>query len=452
MGDLGGAANAAAFDPEPSDLRETGDSTGIFQIVIEIPETLNSDTLERGEEIQLEYTDWGPSGANFVGQENEDMNVTVYTSNFGATVELDQKVYTWTDKVYVTIVAPDHNFDGQLVDTIGDTDSDPIKVSTRGFDINRYSLVETGTDTGIFTGEVILTGFQHDSNGDGDPTGPSQSTSADDSGPTNGFLETSHDDGLTVSFEYSEDSTVVGSALIRWNIGEVQWLEASYPASGTGVVRIIDPDMNLNPEAVDNFDVDTWSDSDAGGITLTVTETNEATGIFEGTVFFTTTNESSGHRLRVAEGDTVTSEYEDNTLPDPYTTADELDITATTLIGTIVPPLERAPAANLRTVDAFGNSLDAVSVDQQVQISADLANGQDREQAFAYLVQIQDGNGVTVSLAWITGQLSSGQSFSPALSWIPTESGSYTATAFVWESIDNPTALSPPVSTTISVS
>lgn len=450
MGDLGG--EAAAFDPEPSAFRETGDSTGIFQIVIEIPASLESTTLDRGEEITLEYTDWGPSGAKYVGQDDEDMSVTVYTSNFGATVELDQKVYTWTDKVYITIVAPDHNFDGQLIDTIGNTAGDPVKVATRGFDTDRYSLVETGTDTGIFTGEIILTGFSHDSNGDGSAVRPGSATSADDSGPTNGFLETSSDDGLTVSFEYSSDSTVVGSALIRWNIGEVQWLEASYPASGTGVIRIIDPDMNLNPEAVDNFNVNTWSDSDAGGISLTVTETNEATGIFEGTVFFTTTNESSGHRLRVAEGDTVTSEYEDNTLPDPYTNADELDITATTLIGTIVPPLERAPAANLRTVDAFGNSLDAVSVDQQVQISADLANGQDREQAFAYLVQIQDGNGVTVSLAWITGQLSSGQSFSPALSWIPTEAGTYTATAFVWESIDNPTALSPPVSTTISVS
>ncbi len=30
--------------------------------------------------------------------------------------------------------------------------------------------------------------------------------------------------------------------------------------------------------------------------------------------------------------------------------------------------------------------------------------------------------------------------------------GTYTATAFVWESIDNPTALSPPVSTTVNVS
>jgi hypothetical protein len=456
MGDDGseGGCEAANFDPEPSNFRETGDSTGIFQIVIEIPNALGGDNLERGEEIVLEYTDWGPSGSDFVGDEDEDVNITVYTSNFGATVELDQKVYTWTDKVYLTIVAPDHNFDSNLVDEIGDTTEDAIKVSTRGQKLNNYKLVETGTDTGIFTGEVILTGFGHDADGDlntGDSSGFDTNPRTEGAGPTSGYIETDDDDGITVSFEFSEDETVVGSALVRWNIGEVQWLEASYPASGTGVVRVIDPDMNLDPEAVDNFNADVWSDSDSGGIDLTVTETNEATGIFEGTVFFTTTDESSGHRLRVAEGDTVTAEYQDNTLPDPYTTADELDITATSLIGTVVPPLERAPAANLRTVDAFGNSLDTVSVDQQVQISADLANGQDREQAFAYLVQIQDGNGVTVSLAWITGSLSAGQSFSPALSWIPTEAGTYSATAFVWESVDNPTALSPPVSTTITV-
>ena len=453
MGDADG--QGAAFDPEPSNFRETGDSTGIFQIVIETPEELEGDRLERGEEVILEYTDWGPSGSDYVGDEDEDVNLTLYTSNFGATVELDQKVYSWTDKAYITIVAPDHNFDSDLVDEIGNSDLDPIKVSTRGADLDNYKLVETGTDTGIFTGEVILTGFTHDADGDtttGDDNGNdvvSRSPSGD--GPTDGLLPADDDDGLTVSFEFSEDETVVGSALIRWNIGEVQWLEASYPASGTGVVRIIDPDMNLDPEAVDNFDVDVWSDSDAGGIDLTVTETNEATGIFEGTVFFTVTDESSGHRLRVAEGDTVTAEYEDNTLPDPYTTADELDITATSLIGTVVPPLERAPIVSCRVVDAFGNTLSSVSVDQQVQITCDLANGQDREQQFAYLVQIQDGNGVTVQLAWITGSLAPGQSFSPAQSWIPDATGSYDATAFVWESVDNPTALSPPVTTPITV-
>ncbi len=460
MGDrctIGTTACAASFDPEPSDFRETGDNTGIFQVVIEIPGTLGSERLDRGEEIQLEYTDWGPAGADFVGDEDEDINLTVYTSNFGATVELDQKVYTWTDKVFMTIVAPDHNFDSNLIDEIGDTSVDKVTVSTRGNKLSTYKLVETGTDTGIFTGEVILTGFSHDADGNvntgtattGVDTNP-RTTPASAGGPTNGFLQSDDDDGLTVSFEFTEDETVVGSALIRWNIGEVQFLEASYPATGQGVLRIVDRDLNLNPEAVDNFDVDVWSDSDAGGIDLTVTETNEATGIFEGTVYFTVTDESSGHRLRVAEGDTVTGEYEDNTLPSPYTTADELEVTATTFIGTVVPPLERAPASNPRVVDAFGNELDEVNVDQQVQITADLANGQDRDQPFAYLVQISK-DGVTHSLSWITGSLAPGQSLNPAQSWTPTESGTYDVQIFVWESVDNPDALSPPVETTVTV-
>jgi len=457
LGNKGGADSAfgARFDPEPSDFRETGDNTGIFQVVVEIPNELGGERLDRGEEIELEYTDWGPSGADFVGDEDEDVNLTIYTSNFGATVELDQKVYTWTDKVFITIVAPDHNFDSNLVDDIGNNKLDQIVVASRGEKLKEYKLVETGTDTGIFTGEVILTGFQHDA--DGDPkTGDENGNDITDpeiggNGPTDGFLPADDDDGLTVSFEFTEDETVVGSALVRWNIGETQFLEASYPATGQGVLRVVDPDMNLNPEAVDNFDVDVWSDSDAGGIDLTVTETNEATGIFEGIVHFTVTDESSGHRLRVAEGDTVTGEYEDNTLPSPYTTADELEIAATTFIGSIVPPLERAPASNPRIVDAFGNELDEVSVDQQVQITADLANGQDRDQSFAYLVQIQDEDGVTVSLSWITGSLAPGQILNPAQSWTPNAQGSYNVQIFVWESVDNPDALSPPISTEVSV-
>ena len=36
LGDLGG--ETASFDPEPTAFRETGDSTGIFQIVVEMPE------------------------------------------------------------------------------------------------------------------------------------------------------------------------------------------------------------------------------------------------------------------------------------------------------------------------------------------------------------------------------------------------------------------------------
>ena len=446
---------STGFDPEPNGLRETGSNTGVFQSVIEFPATVNSTAVDRGEKVELEYTDYAPSGASYYNDDTEDIGTVIYSSNFGATIELDQKVYSWAERVFITVTAPDHNMDSALVDEIGNTTDDPMTIATRDTKLSQYKLMETGIDTGIFYGEVTLDGFAHDADGDsntGNSSGNDKTcTASSGSGPTGGLLCAQDEDGITVSYEYTEDATVIGSALIRWNIGEAEWLDSSYSAGSSGTIRITDPDMDLAADYVDNFSVDVWSDSDSGGIDLMVTETSEMSGVFEGTVFFTTTDESSGHRLRVSEGDTVTVEYEDNTLPNPYNTSDELEIAGTAIIGTIIPPLERAPAANARVVDAFGNSLSEVSVDQQVQIEADLVNGTGGDQSFAYLVQVQDGNGVTVSLAWITGSLAAGQSFSPALSWIPSDAGSYEATVFVWESVDNPSALSDTVSVNIDV-
>lgn len=101
----------------------------------------------------------------------------------------------------------------------------------------------------------------------------------------------------------------------------------------------------------------------------------------------------------------------------------------------------------------LGDKQNTMSIDvgKQVQITADLRNNQDIEQDFAYIVQIQNDDGVTVSLSWLTGKLVPAQSFSPALSWTPDETGKYVATIFVWESIDNPSALSPTLSLTLNV-
>ena len=111
------------------------------------------------------------------------------------------------------------------------------------------------------------------------------------------------------------------------------------------------------------------------------------------------------------------------------------------LIGVAFAQVSLEPSAQTKTIN----------VGKQVQIAADLQNRQDFEQDFAYIVQIQDQNGVTVSLAWITGVLAPAQSFSPSLSWTPNETGTYEATIFVWESIDNPSALSPTLSLKINV-
>lgn len=92
-----------------------------------------------------------------------------------------------------------------------------------------------------------------------------------------------------------------------------------------------------------------------------------------------------------------------------------------------------------------------VHVNKQVQIAADLTSGLNRDQPFAYIVQVLDQNGVVIQLSWLTGTLTAGQSLSPSQSWTPAAPGNYTAQIFVWSGIDNPNALSPPLTMKISV-
>ena len=376
---------------------------------------------------------------------------------FSATspIQLNKKIFGWTDRVYITIYAPDFNSDPNMIDEIGVTTDDKVTISTSGNSIP-YRLVETGPNTGIFSGYVTLTGdptLKGATGVDGRGTNPTgiQSTCNPTCGPTNGFLPSSRNDGITVSFEYNRNNVVTGSGTIQWNLGSVEWLQPSYPVNSQGTLQITDLDMNLNPDAIDKFDTSVWSDSDSGGIKLTMTETGPNTGIFQGTVYFTTDLSSSGNRLHVTPGDTVTAEYTDMTLPLPHSPSDQLHITATTTAGTSLPPLEQAPADNARVVDSTGKSVDKVSINQQIQIVSNVTNQENRDQPFAYLVQIQDSSGITVSLSWITGSMTPKQTLNLGQSWLPHTAGTYTAQIFVWQSISNPNALSPPLLLQIQV-
>jgi len=125
-----------------------------------------------------------------------------------------------------------------------------------------------------------------------------------------------------------------------------------------------------------------------------------------------------------------------------------------TLMILIVVPCV-LPAAHSEISDKTSAKLQngawQAKVGKQTQIVADVTNGQDRPQPFAYIVQIQNKDGVVVSLSWLTGTLDAGQSLSPSQSWIPMSSGAYTAQIFVWAGIDNPDALSPQLSMEIAV-
>ena len=124
----------------------------------------------------------------------------------------------------------------------------------------------------------------------------------------------------------------------------------------------------------------------------------------------------------------------------------------TTTAGSQVSPIMRPAPPPPRILDASGGVISGpVLSGQQIQIVGQINNTQDQEQPFAYLVQVQDSKGITVSLSWITGTLMAGQSFKPAQSWTPIDIGIYTAQIFVWQSISNPNALLPPTSIPINV-
>ncbi|MFZ8908363.1 MAG: hypothetical protein ACO2Y5_04535 [Nitrosopumilaceae archaeon] len=101
-----------------------------------------------------------------------------------------------------------------------------------------------------------------------------------------------------------------------------------------------------------------------------------------------------------------------------------------------IDPLERAVINDERLVNLSGATLgEHIIVNQQVQITAKITNTQDEIQDFVYIVQIKDENDMVVKLGWISGSLTSYQSFSPSLSWTPKESGVYNAEIFVWDSL-----------------
>jgi len=127
----------------------------------------------------------------------------------------------------------------------------------------------------------------------------------------------------------------------------------------------------------------------------------------------------------------------------------EIKIIGTKIIGidSDPPPTPNISIANPRYVDTFGNQLNHVSVDQQIQIAIDVTNHSFFKQPFAFYMKIKG----TLYEDWITGALSANQSFSPALSWIPTESGIYTVELSVFENIQNKSKLTDSVTIQITV-
>jgi hypothetical protein len=365
-----------------------------------------------------------------------------------APIFFDRPVYSWTDKIKIKIIAPSWNTDKDLIDSIGDDNENPIKISTRSHSLEPYRLTETDVSSGIFTGEVILTGFLHDADGDGDFDTTPRTVGT---GPTSGFLEVERDSAVTVSFEFADGVVLSESVPVSWNIGTVEFENDIFFSDDAVIVRVIDLDMNLNPESIDQIPVEVFSDSDVGGITANAIETSESSGSFIATISLTQNSASSGNRLYAIPGDGISARYSDYTLPKPYSESDNLEIQAQSRVESSIPSTQRLENSEINISDSFGNNLSSFSSNQKVQLVGSLSNLQEFDQKFVYLFQVKNSQNSVVSLSWIQGQLSSGQNLNVSQSWIPKNSGDYVIETFVWTSLKDPTALSNPITRSISV-
>ena len=198
-------------------------------------------------------------------------------------------VFTPFDEVIVRIFSPDSNQNHDVIDSIS------VLISS-SFSQKRFLLHETGLNTDIFEEEIRL---------------------SPDLSRFPGDIQTRRDDGLSVTFRIDSDTVVTRSILINYHVGNAWFDKPSYTFVDRARITVVDPDMNRNPDTIDILTARIWSESDRGGLVVTLRETGASTGIFEELITFTNDETSSGTRLRVSDGDMIVLKYTDNTLPPP---------------------------------------------------------------------------------------------------------------------------------------
>ena len=364
-----------------------------------------------------------------------------------APIYTDKSTYSWTDKIIISINAPSWNSNSNQIDSIGESTSHPIKISSGENFLKPYRLTETSSGSGIFSGEIILTGFLHDVDGDGIfDTNPKTSGS----GPTNGFLQVENDDSITISFEFADGIVLTESIPITWNMGVIQFSKDIFLTSDSVEIRVIDQDMNLNPEAIDTITIDVFSDSDNGGIQVVATETSERSGDFLANISLST-NTSSGNRLYAVPGDSIFAKYDDHTLPKPFSKSDEISIETSATVDYSVSSINRIHVSSISFSDSFGNTLDSLISEMQIQVVGKIENQLNYDQEFIYFFQIKNSDNSVISLSWIQGKLSPNQLLDISQSWIPEKSENYVLETYVWNSLNDSIPLSPPMITSIII-
>jgi hypothetical protein len=103
---------------------------------------------------------------------------------------------------------------------------------------------------------------------------------------------------------------------------------------------------------------------------------------------------------------------------------------------------ETVKLIDLNVLNENNQLTNAIQVGHPGLFTASLTNNVIERQQFMYILQIKDQNNYVVSLSWVVDFLDVRESRVATVAWVPLESGTYTAQAFVWNNLEDAIPLS----------
>jgi hypothetical protein len=361
--------------------------------------------------------------------DGDDEIIVNYEESF-AEISLDRTAYGSDSFVYVFIDDQDANLNPTEADEFtvdpDSTPNDDLLALEGGFIDSPVTFRETGDNTARFEGRYEL----------------GASIAADSEslvlvlsdkanyGDTLGADENDSDSTDEVNFVIGDtDGTVDVGDPTTWDAE----LSADKPAYSLGEsirVTIEDRDANSNPGISEDVNLELSTAS--GNATISALETGPNTGIFEATVQLAVDGSVSDTQLVIEEGESLIMVYTDEKPADYQTRLDsgqatekDFSLEVDTLAGS-----SGLPSVTVSAPSASGVGGSTLVAGTQIGLSTTIENDRSVEQPFVTLIEVRDSSGITVYLAWQTGNLQPADSTMIGVSWTPEASGTYEVRTF----------------------
>ncbi len=436
--------------PTIETFTETGPDTGIFTATWTIGtdiQVVSDDSEDQASNILVTYNDEVDS----TGGSGEELEVNVPVSSATGAIQVEPDLVGPGTEITVRIIDSDLNLDALSTDEY-DEDDELVEFRTDRNEAGEANpdLDETGPNTGVFEFTIQLVPEEEGDDGDfGDAVGGND--------PEITVLP-----GDLLSIRYEDEHDASGRSTTVSRVIEIRSFDPefiadkdTYMSKDRVRITINDPDANLDADIADTLtDIRVFSDSDAVGEEFSAIETGRDTGVF--TLTFSVTDETQSGAVTVTQGDNVTVEYNDaypadyaERIEDVNDPDKEFQFNIT--IGGATGTTTTTPSAP-KLQDIRGQDLTEITAGSQAIITTTVTNNNAQAQPFVALVEVRDADGITVYLQWQTGTLNPNGSANIGLSWTPDAPGTYELRTFVISNLLNPSALSPVVTSSVTVS